>query len=812
MNESSYTDPKQTDKNSVEIYFCAHHEDRELYFGTVYDALSKELECSLRYDGDPLFDSDNNKRKRQLERMSLFVVPVTNRLLKAESCAISEELPFARRNGIPVLPVLVEKIDGELLGDRFSEIFGNMQYLVLDQSDPASVCFNDRLKLFLASVLVSPELMTRLSLDKEEIEKLPVSEQKYLTGMAYYSGNGPQTDRNKAFELLKDAADSGNAEAMEQLSSFCRYGVGISSDSRERQMKYVLNCKERYEHEGTEKSAIRFADALEAQGNLEDAQKDLASMDKKTRDSRPIPRACLLMIALLEKTNEKYKTITTKRRLIAAYDSIRSQYAVTKKNGTAEAYGLLAIAILEDMAKYNYDTEIFENIAKRYHALGNEAGVSGEAALDHLQRAMVFYNKAKGKNRSPEALKGYISIFESISFCLLHRIGNKYDESRIISKKLLALQEELCEKEPLYENKLALCKQYLCFASPVSDSSRDRRLFSPEERIGFCDRAGELMDELFADEDKPSQIHYSLLLKHLSHTAQAYEDMKENERAAEYCLKYVLQLESPPSTIRNSELDREKAEAYLKLSDIFEKTGFEGRAAKCALKAVSFGTLGLEELCEFMTKYTKKKDPDTLSAFLSDGFDRYRELVSEDTAEMPEFAVVCCSAYEVCLKNGKPEAALEYLQSSVDACRAMAENEESRQGQLFLFRTLSMLGDLHLRFENRDAAIESYLECAATGDTIGDDELLVDELRILSGVYRQLASFSEEDGDLEAAEKYYTLALKRLYRIYLINDQRDELSAGIAPLTAIYKKQGNRFYVFKRSLALSRQIKKWDNE
>ena len=40
------------------------------------------------------------------------------------------------------------------------------------------------------------------------------------------------------------------------------------------------------------------------------------------------------------------------------------------------------------MAKYNYDTETFENIAKRYRALGNEGGIDGETALEYLQKAV----------------------------------------------------------------------------------------------------------------------------------------------------------------------------------------------------------------------------------------------------------------------------------------------------------------------------------------------------------------------------------------------------------------------------------------
>lgn len=808
MNESNYTELNQADKNTAEIYFCSHYDDRKLYFDRINEALSKELECSLRYDGDPLLDNDKKKSQHKLERMCLFVVPITKRFLSTESRAMTAEIPFARRSGIPVLPILVEAVDEALLNVRLAEIFGNVQYLVLDQGDPREIWFGDGLKNYLSSVLVSTENDSRLSLDKEEIEKLPEAEQKYLTGMAYYSGRGPKVDRNKAIELLEDAADSGHTEAMEQLSSFYRYGIGISSDSRERQMGYVLHCKERYEREGTEKSALRFADALDALGNLEDSLREISSADQNALNSRSVPHASLLMISLLEKTNEKYKTITVKRKLIAAYDGISCRYPVTKENGTAEAYGLLSIAILEEMAKYSYDTEIYENIAERYRAL--ERGVEAEIALEYLQNAVMFYNKAKGKDRSPETLKGYIDIFESLSFRLINRAKDRYDESRLVSEKILALREELFEKEPYPENGIELCKKYLYFADLVSDARVVFQIFTPEDRLGFCSRVDELMDSLFADAEAVGHIQYSLTLKRLLCTAKAYGELEDNERAAEYYLKYILQLENAPANEISENHTRNKAEAYLALSKIFERMGFGGRATKCVLKAISFGTLKVYDYSDFMSEYVKKADSDTLTAFAADGFDHYSDLVDENTRG--SFADLCISAYEICLKSGSSDAALKYLRSGIDAQRTVAETTGSRKDKIFLFRILAMLGDLYLRSESKTEAVTAYLECVIVGNSIGDGELLAEDHRILASVCHTVASFAEEEEDLERAEKYYILALKSRYRLYLMSNQREELSEGKAPLIAIYKKQGNGLYVIKKKHDILKQLKMWDNE
>ena len=946
MDKINYTDLKHrgdVGRDIPNIYFCAHHDDRELLFDKIYDVLSKEIECALWYDESPSPDADIKKRTLELEQMCLIVVPVTRRLLTSESRALKVEIPLAREKGIPVLPLVIEKIADERFNELFALVFGNMQYLVFDRDDPSAISFNDKLRNYLSSVIVSPELNERITnsfdgyiflsyrkkdrehilplmktihqspelrdvavwydefltpgedftnnieknLKKSNIFLLAVTpnilekgnyvmtteypsaiqnekpvvaaeivktsresleryyaeippcipsggsevlcaqlksklanenverdkkselEHKFLMGMAYFSGIDLETDKDRALDLLEEAADEEYLEAMEQLSSFYRNGIGIrNTDSRERQMRYVLLCKERYEREGTEKSAIRFADALEAMGNLEDSLIRFGEFDMTKLGHHPIPDACLLAIALLERTNEKYKTLAIKRKLIATYDSICDRYTITRRNGMIIDYGLKSIALLEEMAKLNYNTDLYENIAKRYRAL--ERGAEAETALEYLQNAVMFYNKAKGKDRSPETLKGYIYIFESLSFCLLHRVKDRYDESRLVSEKLLALREELFEKEPYPENGIELCKKYLYFADLVSNARVVFQIFTPEDRLGFCSRVDELMDSLFADAEAVGHIQYSLTLKRLLCTAKAYDELEDNERAAEYYLKYILQLENAPANEISENHTRNKAEAYLALSKIFERMGFGGRATKCVLKAISFGTLEVYDYSDFMSEYVKKADSDTLAAFAADGFDHYSDLVDENTRG--RFADLCISAYEICLKSGSSDAALKYLRSGIDAQRTVAETTGSRKDKIFLFRILAMLGDLYLRSESKTEAVTAYLECVIVGNSIGDRELLAEDHRILASVCHTVASFAEEEEDLERAEKYYILALKSRYRLYLMSNQREELSEGKAPLIAIYKKQGNGLFVIKKTFALSKQVKQWATE
>lgn len=140
------------------IYFSSHPDDFERYFRLICaDIFSVQENCAIFYDDGTSDVSLDDELTAALKEMRLIVVPVTGRLLSQCSRAIEKELPFAINHNIPILPILVEEdVDGSLIeAFNSSDIFAGMQFLNKYDTDSTALPYIDKLKTFIASVLVS---------------------------------------------------------------------------------------------------------------------------------------------------------------------------------------------------------------------------------------------------------------------------------------------------------------------------------------------------------------------------------------------------------------------------------------------------------------------------------------------------------------------------------------------------------------------------------------------------------------------------------------------------------------------------------
>ncbi|MBO4839128.1 MAG: tetratricopeptide repeat protein [Lachnospiraceae bacterium] len=101
---------------------------------------------------------EEENRETDLARMNLFVVPVTFRLLTEPCPAMDEDIAFALKQNIPILPVLWETGLEELYQIKF----GDRQYLFPFSQDPTEIRYEEKLKNYLDSVLLSEEMAKRV--------------------------------------------------------------------------------------------------------------------------------------------------------------------------------------------------------------------------------------------------------------------------------------------------------------------------------------------------------------------------------------------------------------------------------------------------------------------------------------------------------------------------------------------------------------------------------------------------------------------------------------------------------------------------
>ncbi|MBP3633777.1 MAG: tetratricopeptide repeat protein [Oscillospiraceae bacterium] len=136
------------------VYFCCHPADFGAFFDAVSDEILAKQNCAVWYvekDG-----TDENFRA-DLERMNLFVMPVTTRLLTTENPAL-EEFRFAVAHHIPVLPLMQESG----LEAQFNKICGDLQFLDKYAKDDTAISYDEKLTNYLNSVLIGDELAAQI--------------------------------------------------------------------------------------------------------------------------------------------------------------------------------------------------------------------------------------------------------------------------------------------------------------------------------------------------------------------------------------------------------------------------------------------------------------------------------------------------------------------------------------------------------------------------------------------------------------------------------------------------------------------------
>ena len=142
------------------VYFTCHPDDTERFFESVTDSLLGAAECAVYYTADMAAPVPEENRETDLGRMNLFVVPVSFRLLSGKNRAMDEDLPFAAEHRIPVLPLMMES-GLEPLYSR-PDRFGVLQFLQPGAADDSAIPYEEKLRRFLASVLIDSRTADRV--------------------------------------------------------------------------------------------------------------------------------------------------------------------------------------------------------------------------------------------------------------------------------------------------------------------------------------------------------------------------------------------------------------------------------------------------------------------------------------------------------------------------------------------------------------------------------------------------------------------------------------------------------------------------
>ena len=147
-------------KDKPRVYFTCHPADLERGLEKLCEDLFTAADCAVYYTPDMGDRLPEETRETDLERMTLFVIPVSLKLLLEPSRAMDEDFPFAREKNIPVLPVMLEGGLDPIYGR--ADRFGPLQYLDPEARDDTAVPYAEKLKKHLDSLFIDPETTKRV--------------------------------------------------------------------------------------------------------------------------------------------------------------------------------------------------------------------------------------------------------------------------------------------------------------------------------------------------------------------------------------------------------------------------------------------------------------------------------------------------------------------------------------------------------------------------------------------------------------------------------------------------------------------------
>ena len=139
------------------VWFACHPEDFESSFELLTNDILAISKCTIWYDTDEN-KADAGALREILDDMQLAVFAVTSTFLEQPSMAKDVELEYAYEKHIPILPITLE--NG--LGRAFNKACKPIQVVNRADKDPTAIPYEDVLKTYLNSVLVSDELAKKV--------------------------------------------------------------------------------------------------------------------------------------------------------------------------------------------------------------------------------------------------------------------------------------------------------------------------------------------------------------------------------------------------------------------------------------------------------------------------------------------------------------------------------------------------------------------------------------------------------------------------------------------------------------------------
>ncbi len=136
------------------VFFLCAKGDEKL-FDDIADDILRANDCAIFYCDEV---DDFEEYGLMLSRIQLLVFPVTANLLFSEDAVVNFTLDYAKKNAIPLLPLMY----GSVSPDAFNERIGEVQYLDKFAMSEGVIPYEKKLSDFLSRTLVSEDLVEKI--------------------------------------------------------------------------------------------------------------------------------------------------------------------------------------------------------------------------------------------------------------------------------------------------------------------------------------------------------------------------------------------------------------------------------------------------------------------------------------------------------------------------------------------------------------------------------------------------------------------------------------------------------------------------
>ena len=570
------------------VYFTCHPDDFSRSFDKVCEKLFDAQDCAVYYTPDMDFIIPEENRATDMERMNLFVIPVSLKLLTTPNRAMDFDFKYALEKHIPVLPIMTEPGLDPVYSRE--DKFGSRQYLDMVTTDSTAISFEEKLKKYLSAVLVDDETAKRVRAAFD----------------AYVFLSYRKKDRHYANELMRLIHKNPICRDIAiWYDEFLIPGENFNDAIEKALEKSDLFALLVTPNLVNEKNYVQTTEYPAAKK----ANKDIFPVEMKATDKEELQRQYKDIPACVNTNNSG----EFRRRLLESV----SRFALTENDEEPEHNFLIGLAYLEGI-----DVEV-----DRRRALELITGAAETELLEAMTKLCDMYRDGTGVELNyKEALKW---IKRTADYCI-REYGAEHPDTLMALNNLAVVYGELGQYDKALElNKKAYelcCKvrgeehpDSLIVLNNLALAYSDSGQY--EKAHGLHKKAYELRCKVLGEEHPDT-------LASLNNLAVAYGNLGRHEKA--------LELDKKAYELRCKVLGKEHPDTLASLSNLASTYGKLGQHEK----ALELDKKAYELRC----KVLGKEHPDTLTSLSSLAM-AYGNLGQYEKAlELDE------KAYELCRK------------------------------------------------------------------------------------------------------------------------------------------------------------------